>query len=192
MDNSAPFANRPESTYKSGKTVQTNGATSVTQLPHDFYALIGEISMLWALQEWMLAGCICRLLGVDRKRGRIAVGTPRIDESVKRITQLLRVANKEVATDIAALKKRLKDGEESRDLLDHAVWLQGERENEYQVQNTRGVWDTGAQETNVPKILYPEAKDITKAWLLGKRELVASTIQDTEQMYREIEAALTS
>jgi hypothetical protein len=29
VDNSAPFATRPESTYKSGKVVQTNGATSV-------------------------------------------------------------------------------------------------------------------------------------------------------------------
>jgi hypothetical protein len=28
VDNSAPFATRPESTYKSGKVVQTNGATS--------------------------------------------------------------------------------------------------------------------------------------------------------------------
>ena len=28
VDNSAPSVNRPESTYKSGKAVQTNGATS--------------------------------------------------------------------------------------------------------------------------------------------------------------------
>jgi hypothetical protein len=27
VDNSAPLATRPESTYKSGKVVQTNGAT---------------------------------------------------------------------------------------------------------------------------------------------------------------------
>jgi hypothetical protein len=30
VDNSAPFSNRPQSTYKSGKAVQTNGATSIT------------------------------------------------------------------------------------------------------------------------------------------------------------------
>jgi len=29
VDNSAPFVIRPESTYKSGKVVQTNGATSM-------------------------------------------------------------------------------------------------------------------------------------------------------------------
>lgn len=29
VDNSAPSAIRPESTYKSGKAVQTNGATSM-------------------------------------------------------------------------------------------------------------------------------------------------------------------
>ena len=28
VDNSAPLATRPQSTYKSGKVVQTNGATS--------------------------------------------------------------------------------------------------------------------------------------------------------------------
>jgi hypothetical protein len=28
VDNSAPLATRPESTYQSGKVVQTNGATS--------------------------------------------------------------------------------------------------------------------------------------------------------------------
>jgi len=31
VDNSAPSATRPKSTYKSGKAVQTNGATSVGQ-----------------------------------------------------------------------------------------------------------------------------------------------------------------
>jgi len=30
VDNSAPFTTHPESTYKSGKGVQTSGATSVT------------------------------------------------------------------------------------------------------------------------------------------------------------------
>ena len=30
VDNSAPFANHPASTYKSGKVVQTNGATSTS------------------------------------------------------------------------------------------------------------------------------------------------------------------
>ncbi len=30
VDNSAPFPTRPESTYKSGKVVQTTGATSFT------------------------------------------------------------------------------------------------------------------------------------------------------------------
>ena len=30
VDNSAPSVSRPESTYKSGKVVQTNGATSVS------------------------------------------------------------------------------------------------------------------------------------------------------------------
>jgi len=34
VDNSAPLATRPQSTYKSGKVVQTNGATSkLTHLP---------------------------------------------------------------------------------------------------------------------------------------------------------------
>ena len=32
VDNSAPLATRPESTYKSGKVVQTNGATSDVQV----------------------------------------------------------------------------------------------------------------------------------------------------------------
>ena len=32
VDNSAPFATHPKSTYKSGKVVQTNGATSVDPL----------------------------------------------------------------------------------------------------------------------------------------------------------------
>lgn len=37
VDNSAPFATRPESTYKSGKAVQTNGATSETYFMFDLY-----------------------------------------------------------------------------------------------------------------------------------------------------------
>ena len=34
VDNSAPSATRPQSTYKSGKAVQTNGATSINQGEH--------------------------------------------------------------------------------------------------------------------------------------------------------------
>jgi hypothetical protein len=34
VDNSAPFSNCPQSTYKSGKAVQTNGATSVRRPRH--------------------------------------------------------------------------------------------------------------------------------------------------------------
>jgi hypothetical protein len=40
VDNSAPSAIRPESTYKSGKVVQTNGATSVFKYQGGFHNLL--------------------------------------------------------------------------------------------------------------------------------------------------------
>ena len=39
VDNSAPLATRPQSTYKSGNVVQTSGATSVHELCAPFLSL---------------------------------------------------------------------------------------------------------------------------------------------------------
>ncbi len=44
VDNSAPFNNRPQSTYKSGNAVQTNGATSeIRKLPASECAALARL-----------------------------------------------------------------------------------------------------------------------------------------------------
>jgi len=49
VDNSAPLATRPESTYKSGKVVQTNGATSQPGRTHTSFTVgINRLSLIVA------------------------------------------------------------------------------------------------------------------------------------------------
>ena len=45
VDNSAPSAIRPDSTYKSGKVVQTNGATSQGSMPALKYLASGTTAL---------------------------------------------------------------------------------------------------------------------------------------------------
>jgi hypothetical protein len=57
VDNSVPLANRPESTYKSGKVVQTTGATSVggisvAQEPHRFWIVVAIITIFSGIALW--------------------------------------------------------------------------------------------------------------------------------------------
>src|SRR5688572_18128900 len=66
--------------------------------PEQFFPAIGKVVSMWAFQEWVLAGCICALMKIDRKVGRIAVGAPRVEDSISRIRQLLEVKNLSVKT----------------------------------------------------------------------------------------------
>ena len=157
-------------------------------VPTGYYKEIGELIVLWAMQEWMLAGCLCKLLAIDRKQGRIAIGSPRVEECVKRIRQLLEVKDLTVQTDLSDLKRRLKEGEQARDLIGHGVWIVPDGTNQLCVQDTSGSWDLDQTQETVSRRLYPEGRAIGQEWFSEKRNLIMRTIQDTDTLYREIEA----
>lgn len=47
VDNSAPFVNRPQSTYKSGNVVQTSGATSADDVVRNVVYGLDMISVIF-------------------------------------------------------------------------------------------------------------------------------------------------
>jgi hypothetical protein len=57
VDNSAPFSNRPQSTYKSGNAVQTSGATSACSGSTDHYG--SSNSPMTVISQFL--ACISRI-----------------------------------------------------------------------------------------------------------------------------------
>ena len=76
VDNSAPYASRPESTYKSGKVVQTNGATSLVieidvlvkrllfkeYARHHYYGRRKMVVYLGRCAHWVISTRVQRLI----------------------------------------------------------------------------------------------------------------------------------
>ena len=70
VDNFASFVNRPQSTYKSGKVVQTNGTTSASQDPDS------ECKAQWELPIYLDEGPAAATVEPACKPGRRAIAAP--------------------------------------------------------------------------------------------------------------------
>ena len=156
-------------------------------LPLSHLQGIGTIVAYFSTAEWMLAGTICLLLGIDRKQGRIATGQPGIEEAFKRIMALLEVRKVAIARP-AALIDSLKASELTRNLLSHGVWVQHSETGKLCLQVTRGSWEFGPPK--VEKRLHPEGKYVDQAWFDKEARKLVVAINGIESFHDEIRRAL--
>jgi hypothetical protein len=156
------------------------------KLPSSYLEGIGKIVTQWALQEWMLAGIICLLLDIDRKEARIAVGSPRAVDTLRRIKQLCAV-KQIIVPSVLPTPAPLERGEKTRDLVGHGIWLYDDETKRISIQNTSGEWNFGPKQEPVSKRLYPEAKPIDGSWFEEELSNIQSTIEATDKAYQELE-----
>lgn len=112
----------------------------VPRLPDGHLTLIGEAITAWALLEHELRLAVFLLLGLDNKRGRLAVRAPRAKETVELIGDLMHQSGvQSKATRLDELAKIVDELENRRNTLAHNIWLQDEA-GVFYIQSLAGVW----------------------------------------------------
>lgn len=158
-------------------------------LPPSHLQGIGAIVAYFSTAEWMLAGTICMLLGIDRKQGRIATGEPSITDAFDRIMALLEL-KKVMVVKPTGLISTLKECERTRNRLGHGVWVEHSGTG-LCLQVTRGTWNFGPpKDRNLDKRLYPEGMKLDQAWFDEEARKLLDAIAGIEQFHAEIRRAL--
>jgi hypothetical protein len=164
----------------------------VVEIPDDYAKGIGRVLVQWSYVEWKLRQVSYRLLGLDPKRGRVAVRDPRGEEFMTMFEQLARLAKIELD------KKRLRDlgndlrlAKTERDLVAHSIWLREEPEK-YLVLRIGGNWDPNEHGTRISKRELPEGVEVTLEGLDKIREFIAVIAEDVDLLDREIAQKLST
>ncbi len=155
-------------------------------IPQQVSEWISKIVTHWAFAEWVQAGTLCNLLGIERKEGRVMFGA-RIGNSASKINQLLQMHEFSVATNMSDLSAMLKRCEEYRNLVGHGVWMIDPETSELCVQNPAGEWRQPNQDS-VSKRKYPEAVYITEGWFSSVLNEIKNAISALQNLDREIDA----
>jgi hypothetical protein len=141
----------------------------VEKLPEDIAAGIGHIIARFTRLEDLLRTTTYVAMGIDPKRGRIAVREPRAEEQVTMIEDLLILLNIEPWPDIAQLKKHVAAAERDRDKFAHGLFVTNPKTGQLAVSVTRGSHNLGPHELRRTRKMLPEGQ------LFGREELDSIT-----------------
>jgi hypothetical protein len=162
----------------------------VTDLPDDYTRGIGLVMTHWAYVEHLLRKIAYQLVGVDVKRGRVAIRDPRPDDYIPMYRQLLRL-NKDITIDDQVfddLPHALAVTRAERDLIAHGPWIKT-AQGEYLVPKTSGNWPKSSG-LKLTKRELPEGIVIVPQDLEGLRQNIAKIATALEAIDFEIGAQL--
>ena len=93
------------------------------QLPVSYYRDIGRVIFHWARLENELKDVIYTLLSIGRIEGRIAVSTPRADQIVERIADLLSIKGLKTKVKLKEYQSAVQILRVGRDTIAHGIWV---------------------------------------------------------------------
>jgi hypothetical protein len=157
------------------------------ELPADLLARVGHIIALWSYQEWLLRSITYALIGLDHKHGRVAIREPRCEEYITMWQQLVRLDPSKKLTIRKGLQRGLKEGERYRDLIAHSVWGVNPATGEFTVQQTSGTWKPSPRGPKISRKELPQGVQIKNKDLEAISNLIALTVQWTEETLNELE-----
>lgn len=160
----------------------------IADLPDTYCIGIGRIIAHWSYQEWLLQQIINKLLKIGPKQGRIAIGSPRSKDCMKRIFQLVKAENIHVQTNLNDLSEKLKNAERQRDLVGHGIWLQDANTGKIHIQDIAGKLQPPGQRKGISKRIVPKSEPIDESKLSKYTEDIKATIALTRQLEAEIDA----
>lgn len=159
-------------------------------VPEKLATGIGYVMIHWAYQERYVAKIIYRILATGPKQGRIAVRSPRIEDQMIMIRDLLRVEQVTIKFDLLDLMTRLKKAERDRDLLAHGLWVRHPSTNQVCVQDLSGNWRPDPNDAKISRRIKPEAVIIDLEFLKNLLNVIKATILDSKKLFAEIDSAL--
>lgn len=135
---------------------------TITDLPEPYVIGIGKVIVKHAFVERQLQKIGYMLLGIGPKQGRVAVRSPRGDEHVSMIEQIMGLEGITAeGFDLNALKKTLSTFQRYRDLIAHGVWLHDKANNQIAIQDISGNWRPDPQGPKVARRISPQGILIT-------------------------------
>ena len=158
--------------------------------PTGYILAIGEIVTAWAIQEWELKRLVYMVLGIDDKRGRTSVRSPRASEMIQMIRELLQIEGVTIdSVDLNELESALGQLESHRNLFAHSIWLEGS-DGSIAVQNLQGAWPAEKGWPKVKKRIYPEWTIVQEGDCLKLVHQIRKTTRYTRIAYQQIEEQL--
>lgn len=132
----------------------------VFALPDEFACEIGHIASRWSTIEETVKRTVYMVAPVPSPVGRIAIGTARQSEQLKKVQDLLYYHHLAIPPDLAKLQAQLSDLQPLRDKYVHAVWLGDDKGNIF-IVDLSGKLDLGKNAPPLTKRMFPEALPVT-------------------------------
>ena len=162
----------------------------IRELPPSYIAGIGLICFEWALQERAFRVITYELLNLGPKQGRVAVRSPRDEEQITMIKQLMGLEKITVDTvDLDGLAESIKALSKARDLVAHGIWLKS-KSGELMIQDLAGNWRPDPKGPKVPRRIVPAGVIVREDDLQQLAATIRQTVALTEKAGREIREKL--
>ena len=156
-------------------------------LPEKYASLIGAIIVHWSYQERLLADLTSALLNVSIKHGRVAVRSPRADEYITMIRQLMMLEGVECnSVNLNKLATHLRALDGIRNLVAHGIWFVDPTTEFPAVQNISGNWKPDPKGPKIARRIIPEGVVIDESGFRKIITSIKSTIQTTHSAHTEI------
>ena len=130
------------------------------QLPVSYYRDIGRVIFHWARLENELKDVIYTLLSIGRKEGRIAISTPRADQIVERITDLISIKGLATKVKLKEYQSAVQILRVGRDAIAHGIWADHPGSKNPVLQRTSGSISPEPGQKKVSARIFPGALDV--------------------------------
>ena len=156
------------------------------EVPDELLTKVGTIVAQWSYVEWLLRQIAYKLLGLDPKRGRVAIREPRAEEFITMFRQILRIDGTDEPKQFNKLIPALRDSKKYRDILAHGIWGIDPDSGDYAIQYTGGNWRPDPESPKISRKITPEGMIVDVPTLEKIGELLANTIDLTEECVNEL------
>ncbi len=146
------------------------------ELPITYYRDMGRVIFHWARLESELKDTIYTLLSVGRKEGRIAVRTPRADDIVQMIGDLLSIKGLKTKVKLKEYKSAVQTLRGARDNIAHGIWVDHPGSDHPVLQRTSGSISPEPGQKKVSARIFPSAMEVEPGNMRTTAEQIAYLI----------------
>ena len=130
------------------------------QLPVSYYRDIGRVIFHWARLEHELKDVIYTLLSIGAKEGRIAVSTPRADQIVERIADLISIKGLTTNVKLTEYQSAVQMLRVGRDAIAHGIWVDHSGSKNPVLQRISGSISPKPGQKKVKARIFPGALNV--------------------------------
>lgn len=156
------------------------------EVPDKLLLKVGTIVAQWSYVEWLLRQIAYKLLGLDPKRGRVAIREPRAEQFITMFRQILQIGGIEEPKQFKELIPALRDSKKYRDILAHGIWGRDPDSSDYAIQYTGGNWQPDPTSPKISRKITPEGMIVDMPTLERISKLSEDTIDLTEECVNEL------